>query len=135
MGTAISLCVLTLTGFGLYGWWAADLVRHGSSLGKVMVIGLLVYLGLVALVTALWFAIAWIYRATRPPECRIRVARTIKLVVQEYVTLLGSPWRMGVAWWFMREPLTAPASSPVVLVHGVLCNSGVWLGMREMLRA
>jgi len=41
---------------------------------------------------------------------------------------------MGFGWWFMRDPRPQPACAPVLLVHGVLCNAGVWIGMRDALR-
>jgi pimeloyl-ACP methyl ester carboxylesterase len=85
-------------------------------------------------VTALWFVLAWIYRSPRPRDAQIGVAQTIRLFVEEWITLCGSALRMGIGWWFMREPSPNPAAAPVLLVHGVLCNAGVWLGMRGALR-
>jgi triacylglycerol esterase/lipase EstA (alpha/beta hydrolase family) len=35
--------------------------------------------------------------------------------------------------WLVRDPAPAPARQPVILLHGVLCNAGVWRGMRRYL--
>jgi triacylglycerol esterase/lipase EstA (alpha/beta hydrolase family) len=35
--------------------------------------------------------------------------------------------------WLMRDPAPAPAPSAVLLLHGVLCNAGVWAGLKRRL--
>ncbi len=84
--------------------------------------------------TLLWFSIAWVHRTPRPVEAQLDLRGSLRLFAGEYAALLGSAWRMGFGWWFMREPAPAPADAPVLLVHGVLCNGGIWLGVRGALR-
>jgi triacylglycerol esterase/lipase EstA (alpha/beta hydrolase family) len=135
MNTAVTL-LLTLTGgFALYvaaAWYAH---QHGVGMVALVLGAPALYLGVFASITAVWFALAWIYRSPRPPQARLDVAQTVRLFVDEWITLLGSGFRMGFAWWLMRDPAPRPAKAPVLLVHGVLCNAGVWLGMRASLRA
>jgi pimeloyl-ACP methyl ester carboxylesterase len=37
--------------------------------------------------------------------------------------------------WLIRDPAPAKACAPVLLVHGVLCNAGVWARFSRLLRA
>jgi triacylglycerol esterase/lipase EstA (alpha/beta hydrolase family) len=41
---------------------------------------------------------------------------------------------MALHFLFSRDPSPAPARRPVLLVHGVLVNDGVWVGFRRYLR-
>jgi pimeloyl-ACP methyl ester carboxylesterase len=75
---------------------------------------------------ALYFAIAWIWRSPRPPPMRIGVRKTLRLVLREYYALSGAAKRMMFYRLLLKEPKAAPAALPVLLVHGVLCNAGVW---------
>jgi triacylglycerol esterase/lipase EstA (alpha/beta hydrolase family) len=135
MVTAIALDLLLLAGLGLYGWWAAAAFARGTAWWFVLLVPLAAYLALFVVVTLAWFALAWIWRTPRPAEARIDARGTLRLFWNELVTLMGSARRMGIAWWWMREPAPARNVAPVLLLHGVLCNSGVWLRMRTVLRA
>jgi pimeloyl-ACP methyl ester carboxylesterase len=79
--------------------------------------------------------LAWVFRARRPPEARIGLAGTLRLVWFEYWTLAGAAVRMLLYRVLVRDPPPAPATLPVVLVHGVLCNAGVWARVVRHLRA
>jgi pimeloyl-ACP methyl ester carboxylesterase len=77
-----------------------------------------------------------VLRARRLPEQRIGPIRTLMMIGSEFVTLLGSAWRMMTYRRRMRDPAPAPARVPIVpivLVHGVLCNAGVWAPMARKL--
>lgn len=134
MITALTLAFVIVGGIGVYAAWVhaayPDVSLPAQAAGAA-----LVYAAIVALVTLLWFLLAWIHRTPRPPEARLTLAGSLRLFLGEYVALLGSAWRMGFGWWGMREPAPAPAPAPVLLIHGVLCNGGVWLGVRGKLRA
>jgi triacylglycerol esterase/lipase EstA (alpha/beta hydrolase family) len=131
--TALALMALFIGGFAAYALWARAAYHAGAALWWLVLGAPLLYLAVFALFTAMWFALAWMHRAPRPPEARIGPLATLRMFIEEWLTLLGSGLRMGFAWWFMREP-TPAAGVPVLLVHGVLCNAGVWLGMRCRLR-
>jgi pimeloyl-ACP methyl ester carboxylesterase len=94
-----------------------------------------VYLTLVALFVAWYFALAWRYRSPRPPGRRIGVAATLRLVAVEYVSIAGAPLRMIAYRLLVPTPSPAPATLPLLLVHGVLCNAGVWSTFVRRFRA
>jgi triacylglycerol esterase/lipase EstA (alpha/beta hydrolase family) len=79
--------------------------------------------------------LSWIQRAPRPPAQQIGVARTLRMIAAEFGALLGSPWRMMTYRLRMRDPAPAQAALPIVLVHGVLCNAGVWTSVLQKLAA
>ncbi|MEP7205484.1 MAG: alpha/beta fold hydrolase [Casimicrobiaceae bacterium] len=134
MITAVTLVLVMLGGAGAWAAWVHSLHPARGEIIVIVAGAIVLYGALIAFATALWFVLAWRYRSPRPPEARLSLAASAQLFRQEYRTLLGSGLRMGFGWWFMREPAPAPAVLPVLLIHGVLCNSGVWLGMRSALR-
>ena len=77
--------------------------------------------------TLLLFAIAWRNRAARPPEMRIGPLRTLRLVLGEYLAIL-----LCYTIFLPLEPLLIRRSArvidgtPILLVHGFLCNGGFW---------
>jgi triacylglycerol esterase/lipase EstA (alpha/beta hydrolase family) len=85
-----------------------------------------VYFAAIAVLCALYFAGAWIFRARRPPAMRIGVRATIRLVWEEYRALAGAPPRLMFYRHFVPDPAPAAVAVPVLLVHGVLCNAGIW---------
>ena len=122
-------------GCALYAGWARFAHAQGASAMTLALGAPALYLGIFAGITAVWFTLAWIYRTPRPAHARLDLLQSARLFLFEWWTLLGSGLRMGFAWWFMREPAPRAATAPVLLIHGVLCNAGVWLGMRGWLRA
>jgi len=52
----------------------------------------------------------------------------------EIIAIAGSAPRMIAYGLLMRDPPPAPADLPVLLLHGVLCNAGVWEAFRRYLR-
>ena len=93
----------------------------------------LVYCAIVLFLCLTYFAIAWLWRARRPPEVQLSWRGTLRLVWREYVTLLGSAPRLMFYRWLIRDPAPARVDVPVVFLHGVLCNAGVWLHMSRFL--
>jgi triacylglycerol esterase/lipase EstA (alpha/beta hydrolase family) len=79
--------------------------------------------------------LAWIFRAPRPPEHRIGMAAAARLLVHEALAILVSWPRMALFRWCMRELPPTLAGVPVLLLHGVLCNAGVWQRVRTHLVA
>jgi triacylglycerol esterase/lipase EstA (alpha/beta hydrolase family) len=104
-------------------WWA-------------LVLGVVAFYGAaIALLVAAYFTLAWLYRAPRPRDARIGVAATLRLVWFEYWTLSGAAFRMLLYRQLVRDPVPRAAALPVLLVHGVLCNAGVWAKLARWLRA
>jgi triacylglycerol esterase/lipase EstA (alpha/beta hydrolase family) len=91
------------------------------------------YLMPVVLLVALWFLIAWIWRTPRPPGAQLGAARSMRMFVDE-VLAIGVSWPLMVLHRLvMRDPAPVPCARPVILVHGVLVNDGVWFGFRRHL--
>lgn len=136
MVIALVLLATLAIGFGGYVTlavlaWRADVLSAPMLLAGAP----LLYAAVIAALTASWFLATWVARTPRPAGKGLGFAATVRLVVLEWLTLMGSPFRMGVGWWFMHEPAPTVAARPVLLLHGVLCNAGVWLGMRRRLCA
>ena len=136
MWTAISLWMMHIGGAAMYVYFAWRAVARGAG-WLSWVIGLpLAYAALVLAVTLTEFSLAWCWRAPRLPAQRIGVIRTLRMIAGEFATLLGSPARMMAYRWCLRDPAAAPSALPIVLIHGVLCNAGVFIPLaRRLARA
>ena len=115
----------------LYAVWAVGAVAAGASPWLCIVGAALLYLAVLFAFTSLWFALAWLFRAERPPEMRIGLAASARLFWDEMRAI--APFRPRMALyrfgWRIRRPRRAPA--PVLLLHGVLCNAGAMRGLRR----
>ena len=134
MWSAISLWAFNLAALAIYAVLAYRDVAAGGSLLRWIVGVPLLYLGAILFLCVSYFAIAWIWRARRPPHVRIGWRRTLRLLWREYATLAGAPIRMMLYAQIMRDPLPVSVPMPVLLVHGVLCNAGVWARLARFLR-
>ncbi len=122
-------------GTAAYVAWAARAVAAGAP-WLPWAIGLpLVYLAFPLAFTAFWGALAWRWRAIPPPDCRLSSGQWLRLYFREFVTLAGSAPRMVAYRLLLREPPPAPATDPILLLHGLGCNAGVWTGLSRHLRA
>jgi pimeloyl-ACP methyl ester carboxylesterase len=136
MWTATALWIMTCGGAAIYIAWAASLAARGVPVWLLAIGALALYLALILIFTAIYFGVAWIYRARRPRDARIGVAATLRLFANEYRALAGSARRMMLYKLLVRDPPSpSPAAMPVLLLHGVLCNAGVWLRMSRVLAA
>ena len=135
MWTAIVLWLVIGGGLAAYAAWAASSVAHGAAWLGFVLAAPLVYLVVVLFFTVQWFALAWIFRSPRPQDVRLGLAATLRLVWTEFVAIAGSGFRMALYRWLVRDPAPAPAALPVLLVHGVLCNAGVWSSVKRGLEA
>ena len=134
MWTSISLWVVTLAAAVAYAAVAAHHIASGRPAVLWAAGALLLYFGAILLLCASYFAISWVWRARRPREVRLGVRGTLRLWWHEYRTLAGSPPRLMLYGLLVRDPAPAPVETPVLLVHGVLCNAGVWVRFARYLR-
>jgi pimeloyl-ACP methyl ester carboxylesterase len=115
---------------------AAPPVRDAVDALRLVAGAVLLYAGIVAVFVAAYFALAWWWRAPRPPQARIGARATLRLLWREYRAILLAPWRM--IFYRQLVPDDSPPyrehALPVLLVHGVLCNAGVWSRVRDHLR-
>ena len=135
MWTALSLALLTAGGVAIYAAFAYAMAAQGTPVWLLVLGAPLVYGAIVFAIMLVYFTAAWLYRAKRPPQSQIGVKATLRLVGNEYRALLGSAGRMVFYKLLVRDPPPAPARSPVLLLHGVLCNAGVWARFARMLAA
>ena len=134
MWTAVTLWIVNAIAFAVYAAFAGRSVAAGDSWVPWIVGVPLIYFGIVLFLCALYFAIAWFWRARRPPAVRIGWRATLRLLAQEYATLAGAAPRMMFHGWLVRDPPPTRMETPVLLLHGVLCNAGVWLRLSRYLK-
>jgi len=135
MWTAVTLWLVVGGGVAAYATLAWRHVVAGAAAWP-WVIGLpLAYLAAIAIFVLAYFALAWMFRAERPADKRLGMRGTWRLFWREYGTIAGSAPRMMLYALLVRDPKPAPADHPVLLLHGVLCNAGVWSSMKRRLEA
>src|SRR5450631_296911 len=131
--TALLLFALVVAGGAGYVSWAKHCIAHGASLWWFVVGAPVAYLSPVLLLVALWFLLSWIWRTPRPPAARLDAAGCVRLFVTEALAVAAS-WPLIIAHRLLiRDPALAPCVRPLILVHGVLVNDGVWFGFRRRL--
>ena len=131
MWTAIALSIVNLGGLVAYLYLASRAVAGGRS-WVPWALGLpVLYFGIVLVLCLLYFAIAWAFRARRPHDVQIGTRATLRLIWHEYRALVGAAPRMILYRGLVRDPAPARVDVPVLLLHGVLCNAGVWSRMRS----
>lgn len=89
---------------------------------------------------ALQFLLAWLYRTPRSQEKQIGLMGAVRL----YFVEIWAYWKVFMLWqilasWLVREPAATaknpPSLPPLLLVHGIWCNRGVWYGFKNKLAA
>ncbi len=135
MVTALSLAAMIVGGIAAYVGWAVIAVSHGASAWWFVVGFPLAWLAVPFLFTALWFALAWRFGVRAPDAVRLTPRERARLFWDEMRALSRSGVRMVLYRWLMPDPPPAPARLPVMLVHGVMCNAGIWYGFRRGLAA
>lgn len=133
MWTAIILAAFVAAGTLAYGAWAYHAVAHGAPLWPFIAGYPFAYLAFPLLAAACWFLLAWWFRADRPADVRLTLRARIAMFGREVRALARSAPRMILYRWLMPDPPPAPAELPVLLLHGVGCNAGVWSGFRRHL--
>lgn len=132
--TAFLLAAALAVGTAGYVSWALHAIAHGTPAWRFVVGAPLAYFAPALVLVPIWFALSWIWRTPRPPEARLDWPGVVRLVATE-VWAVASSWpRMALHRLLIRDPPPARAGRPIVLVHGVLVNDGVWLALRRFLR-
>ncbi len=133
MWTALLLATLVAGGFAAYGAWTLHAVGQGAPLWP-FVLGLpFAYLAFPLLFAILWFVLAWWFRAERPADVRLTLPARIAMFGREFWALARAAPRMILYRLVMPTPAPAPAALPILLLHGVGCNAGIWAGFRRHL--
>lgn len=131
--TAILLFALLVAGVVHYVRWAVRRVAQGDPPWWFIAGAPVAYLVPVVILVAASFALSWIWRTPRQPDARLDFAGCVRLFGGE-VSAVASSWLL-IAFHrlLMRDPAPVAAKLPVILVHGVLVNDGVWFMMRRHL--
>jgi len=130
MTTAIVLWLVVGSAVAAYAQWAAAAILEGANPWWYVAGAIVAYPLFIAAVTGFWFTLAWIFRAQRPPHARIGIIGSSRLFWNEARAIARFP-RMALYHWLVPDPDPVPATAPVLLIHGVLCNAGVWYGFRK----
>lgn len=85
------------------------------------------------------YALAFGFDRGEPAKPRVAMLRALRSAVDEWLAylLLYVVIQPFEHWWMGSDALgrTAPGRLPVLLVHGYLCNRGLWWRLRRRLRA
>ncbi len=133
MWTALLLVIVVAGGTAAYGAWAFHEVAHGMPAWLFVVGYPFAYLAVPLFFATFWFMLAWWFRARRPADVRLAFAARIAMFAREVAALARSAPRMILYQWLVPDPPPSTAALPIVLLHGVGCNAGIWSGMREHL--
>jgi triacylglycerol esterase/lipase EstA (alpha/beta hydrolase family) len=131
--TALLMLVLLIAGTVGYASWAKHMIGDGAPEWWFVAGAPVAYFGPALILVALWFALTWIWRTPRPPEARLDLVRTLLLYFTEVWALAASWPLMALHRVLVRDPAPESAALPVLLIHGVLVNDGVWLFARRRL--
>ncbi len=133
MYTALSLCVVVAAIACGYAAWALHALGAGLTPWAVAFGALVAWYGVPVAAVAFWMVVARRFGSPVPPDCRLRGRDWGALYWNEMRSLSGVWPRMILHRWLLRDPAPAPAEVPVLLLHGVLCNAGVWCGTAQRL--
>ena len=126
MWTAFVLGTLIVGGVAAYAAAAVHAFQRGAPAWP-FVAGLpLAYLAVPFMFTCIWIALGWLLRAERPDDVVLTWRQRLRMFFNEFWSLAQSAPKMVLYGVLMRDPAPAPASLPVLLLHGVGCNAGVW---------
>jgi triacylglycerol esterase/lipase EstA (alpha/beta hydrolase family) len=129
--TAIALLLLMLAGAAGYVSWADYRVAQGDPPWWFVAAAPLAYLLPVLVLVSVWFTLSWFWRTPRPPEYRLGPVACARLFLGEVGAVSLSWPLMVVHRLLIADPVAAPARLPLLLVHGVAVNDGVWFALRR----
>jgi triacylglycerol esterase/lipase EstA (alpha/beta hydrolase family) len=131
--TALLLFVALVAGTAGYVSFASHMVAHGAATWWFVLGAPLAYFTPALVLVPIWFTLAWFWRTPRPPEAHLAFGAILRLFFTE-IWAVASSWPLiALHRLLIRDPKPAPAQRPVVLVHGLLVNDGVWLRLRRFL--
>jgi triacylglycerol esterase/lipase EstA (alpha/beta hydrolase family) len=132
MSVAIYLAIFVAAAVGAYVWLAASAVAAGGALWPWVIAFPLAYAAVPLFFTCFWMFFGWLWRTKAPADVAMTFVERVRFFLAEYACLFAAPKMIFYALT-ARDPPPAPATCPVVLLHGIGCNGGVWTGMRASL--
>jgi len=131
--SAFFLSLLLIGGSAAYVAWAAHLIVQGAPAWWFVVGAPVAAFALPFMLTSAWFTMAWVWRTPRPPEAQLTAAASLRMFGAEVLTVAASWLWMALHALLIRHPPPALATRPVVLIHGVVTNDGMWFWLRRYL--
>lgn len=135
MWTAVSLGFAYLAMSAAYGWWAVQRIESGAAAWPFILAFPLIFLVFPLLLVSVSFVLSWLFRAERPADARLSWRDSLHLFWYEFRAVAGDGPRLLLHRVLLREPRPAPSSRPILLIHGVLCNAGIWSPFKRWLDA
>jgi len=131
--TSFVLFLLLVAGGAGYVSWAKHAVAQGAHAWWFVAAAPIAYLAPVVLIVAISFALSWVWRSPRPAGAHLDLRGCVRLFLGEVRAVAASWLLIAFHRFVIRDPPRAPVAHPVLLVHGVLVNDGVWFTMRRRL--
>ena len=132
MWVAIYFAVIVVAAVGAYVWFAANAIGNGGAVWPWIVAFPFVYAAVPLFFTCFWIFFGWLWRAKAPADVAMTAAERIRFFLAEYASISAAP-KMILYALIAPDPPPAPATCPVLLLHGIGCNAGVWTDMRAFL--
>ena len=132
MFVAVYFAIVVVAAVGAYVWFAASAVMAGGAAWPWIVGFPFVYAAVPLFFTCFWMFFGWLWRTKAPPEVRMTPGERVRFFLAEYASLFAAP-KMILYALLAPDPPPAPATCPVLLLHGIGCNAGVWTGLRAFL--
>jgi len=132
MWVAATFAIAFVVAVGTYVWVAMNAIGNGGEPWRWIAAFPFVYAAVPLFFTCFWMFFGWLWRVEAPPAVRMSLAEGLRFFLAEYASLFASP-RMIAYPLLARDPPASPARCPVLLLHGIGCNGGVWTGMRAFL--
>jgi triacylglycerol lipase len=118
-----------------FGWFA---VARGASFSAVLASALAVGLGWRLIAGLSTYVLAWLNRSPPPPEFERGVLALVPRIAAELAAMLATYWiLLPFERAFMGDPRPPRAShsrTPVLLLHGYVCNRAAWWVLARSLR-
>ena len=129
---AVYLAIVVVAAVGAYAWFAANAIATGGAAWP-WIVGLpFAYAAVPLFFTCFWMFFGWLWRVRAPAEVAMTWPERVRYFLAEYASLFAAP-KMILYALLVPDPPPAPATCPVLLLHGIGCNGGVWTGMRAAL--
>ena len=135
MTTAITLALAVIAGTALYAWWAIGALAGGLNPLWIAIGVPIAFFAIPVVLSVIYFTVSWIFRSPRPEDVTLGPRGLVRLYLHEVLAVAGSIPRMIFYRSLMPDPPPARNDYPVLLLHGVLCNAGVWSPMARYLKA
>jgi triacylglycerol esterase/lipase EstA (alpha/beta hydrolase family) len=132
MWVAIYFAIVVVLAVGAYAWFAIGAIAGGGAAWPWIVAFPFVYAAVPLFFTCVWMFFGWLWRAKAPADVAMTPGERIRYFLAEYASLFAAP-KMILYALLAPDPPPARATCPVLLLHGIGCNAGVWTGMRAYL--